>query len=127
MVSNNRFPKSVRLLRASEFERVFAARSSAVDSSIALYGAVNELGYPRLGLVVSRRIGGAPQRNRWKRLLREAFRLTQSQMPPLDLVCVVRAEIPRPLGELKESLLQHVTRIEHKLQEVARRSTRNIP
>lgn len=127
MMINNRFPKRVRLLRASEFERVFAARSSSVDSSIALYGAANELDHARLGLVVSRRIGGAAQRNRWKRLLREAFRLTQTQMPPLDLVCVVRAEMPPSLVELKESLLQLATRIESKMQEVARRSARKTP
>jgi ribonuclease P protein component len=121
-MTDNRFPKRLRLLRASEFERVFAARSSAVDPWIALYGAANEFDHPRLGLVVSRRIGGAAQRNRWKRLLREAFRLTQKQLSAIDLVCLARTPTPPPLSQLMESLLRSAGRIERKLQEAARGS-----
>ncbi len=95
----------MRLLRASEFERVFAARNSASDAWIVLYGAANELGYPRIGLTVSRRAGGSVERNRWKRLLREAFRLAQAELPPLDLVCVVRGQSPPTLGQMRESLI----------------------
>ena len=78
------FPKTLRLLRPTEFERVFAARNSASNAWLVLYGAANELGHPRLGLTVSRKVGGAVQRNRWKRLLREAFRTTQESLPALD-------------------------------------------
>jgi ribonuclease P protein component len=121
------FPKRVRLLRPSDFERVFAARSSAVDASIALHGAANDLGHPRIGLVVSRRIGGAVVRNRWKRLLREAFRLTQGELPALDLVCIARADKPPALTELKISLAQLAGRIERKTSEAARRALRKTP
>ena len=78
-MSDHRFPKQSRLLRASEFERVFDARNSASDAWIVLYGAASELGHPRMGLTVSRRVGNAVVRNRWKRLLREAFRTTQGE------------------------------------------------
>jgi ribonuclease P protein component len=115
-MADNRFPKRVRLLRAREFERVFAARSSAADASLALYGAANDLGYARLGLTVSRRIGGAAVRNRWKRLLREAFRLTQHRLPPLDLVCVARASAPPELRQLMEALPAMACRIERRLK-----------
>ncbi len=119
----NRFPKRLRILRAGEFDRVFAARASAVDSSIALYGAANELDHPRLGLVVSRRVGGAVARNRWKRLLRESFRLSQSELPALDLVCIPRAASPPPrLADLQESMRRLAARIEHKIEETTRRS-----
>ena len=114
-MADYRFPKRVRLLRAREFERVFAARSSAADTWVTLYGAANDLGYPRLGLTVSRRIGGAAVRNRWKRLLREAFRLTQHQIPPLDLVCVARASAPPELRHLMEALPALAMRIERRL------------
>ena len=50
-------------------------------------------GPPRLGLSVSRRVGGAVQRNRVKRLLREAFAVESMQLPPgTDAVVVARQE-----------------------------------
>ena len=53
------FPKRLRLLKPSEFDRVMRSRVSAVDGVMRLYGAANELGHPRLGLTVSRRMGNA--------------------------------------------------------------------
>jgi ribonuclease P protein component len=119
----NEFPKRVRLLRASEFERVFAARSSAADRSVVVHGALNELGHPRLGLVVSRRVGGAVARNRWKRMLREAFRLVQAKLPALDLICIPRTASPPPLEILKTSLLQLAARVEQKASKAGKRSS----
>lgn len=117
-MTNQRFPKRMRLLRASEFERVFAARASASDSTLAVYGTTNELGHPRLGITVSRRVGRAVARNRWKRLLREAFRLSQQRLPPLDLVCVARSSSPPALGVLVETLPLLAARIERRLRKV---------
>lgn len=108
------FPNQVRLLRASEFERVFAARNSVGNSSLALFGAENELGHPRLGITVSRRVGNAVARNRWKRLLREAFRLSQPQLPAVDLVCVVRGPEPPALEQLMTIISGMAWRIERR-------------
>lgn len=115
------FPKQARLLRASEFKRVFDARNSASDAWIVLYGAASESGHPRIGLTVSRRVGSAVVRNRWKRLLREAFRTTQGQLSPLDLVCVVRGQSPPTLGQMRESLIALSGRIQDRIEERARR------
>jgi ribonuclease P protein component len=103
-VPNYSFPKRLRLLRHAEFERVFAARRSAADRLLTVYGLANECGHARLGLVASRRIGNAVVRNRWKRLLREAFRLSQYDLPTLDLICIPRAGIEPDLASLQQSL-----------------------
>jgi ribonuclease P protein component len=45
---------------------------------------------PRLGLVVTRRLGKAVRRNRVKRLLREFFRRQKKAMPPQDLIIMAK-------------------------------------
>jgi ribonuclease P protein component len=116
-----RFPKRLRLLRASEFERVFAARNSVANSCFALYGAANDVGHPRLGITVSRKVGNAVVRNRWKRLLREAFRLSQHALPVVDLVCVARATQPPELSQLLAAIPDMANRIGRRI----RKSPRN--
>lgn len=60
--------------------------------------AEGQLLSPRLGITASRKIGGAVQRNRAKRLVREAFRSRRELFPgDLDLVVIVRA----PLGDMR--------------------------
>ena len=75
------FPRELRLRSNSEFRRVFAGRSSVANESIVVYALPNELGRARLGVCVSRKHGNAVLRNRWKRLIREAFRLSQDVVP----------------------------------------------
>jgi ribonuclease P protein component len=95
----------LRLTKSAEFERVFARKASAADSMVVIYACENDLAHPRLGLAVSRKVGGAVQRNRWKRLLREAFRLTQERLPAgIDLVVIPRREAEPELQALMRSL-----------------------
>lgn len=115
-MASYQFPKRKRLLVASDFERVFAARSSAADGMLVLYGAPSGLEYPRLGLVVSRRLGNSVARNRWKRALREAFRLTQHALPPLDLVCLPRPAARPEFHRLCESFPVLATRIARRFE-----------
>jgi ribonuclease P protein component len=118
----NRFSNQLRLLRASDFERVFNARQSTSDTWLLLYGAANDLEHPRLGLTVSRRVGGAVVRNRWKRLLREAFRLSQDELPVMDMVCIVRGQWPPTLGQIRESLIALSSRLRERIDRRGRRS-----
>lgn len=115
-MTSQRFPKRLRLLSAKEFERVFAARTSVSDSWFVLYGDANSVGHARLGLTVPRRVGGAVERNRWKRLLREAFRLSQHELPAIDYVCVPRSNSAPQLRQLMESFPALACRLERKLQ-----------
>jgi ribonuclease P protein component len=90
-MDSRRFLAKHHVRQRNDFQRVFRDRCSAADASIIVFGRRNDLGYSRLGLSVSRRVGGAVVRNRWKRLLREAFRLNRSELPAgIDFVVVPR-------------------------------------
>jgi ribonuclease P protein component len=70
-VSDRSFPKSRRLLKSAEFERVFDARHSKADRLLIVYASANDVGHARLGLVVSRRDVNAVELIPRKSCLRE--------------------------------------------------------
>jgi ribonuclease P protein component len=116
-MANNRFPKPSRLLKSDEFDRVFAQKCSASDARIIIYVAANDVEQPRIGLVVSRKIGNAVVRNRWKRLLREAFRLTKGDLPAgVDLVVLPKPAAEPELERLQASLVQLAHRAAKRLR-----------
>ena len=87
----------VRLSRSADFDRVFRQGRSHAWRELVLYvfprGETAEVDGPRLGLSVSRKVGGAVQRNHVKRLLREAFELEGGRLPAdIDAVVVARHE-----------------------------------
>lgn len=110
-----RFPKRVRLLSGSEFRAVLASRCSAGDDMLVVYGAANELGHARLGLAVSRAVGGSVARNRWKRALRESFRLARHELPAMDFVLIPRPGATPNVSRLGKSLRSLAARIEKRL------------
>jgi len=109
------FPRQVRILKPADFERIMSLRVAAVDGLLRVHGAPNELGHARLGLTISRKVGNAVLRNRWRRLLREVFRLVQRQLPPLDLVCIPNSKNPPQLRSLMESLPRLSDKIQKRL------------
>jgi ribonuclease P protein component len=94
------FPRSHRLSGKLAFAAVYDARVKNARGPLAVYSLPNELGHPRLGISIGRRVGSAPVRNRIKRRLREAFRLHPYDLPRgYDLVIVVRPHLPMELAD----------------------------
>jgi ribonuclease P protein component len=99
------FPKSHHLRLPREFDAVYAAKTRESRGPLTVYAQPNDLGHPRLGMSVSRKVGIAVRRNRIRRLLREAFRLMQHDMPRgYDLVIVVRPHEPLMLADYQKAL-----------------------
>jgi ribonuclease P protein component len=90
-----RAPRRRRLSRSAEFERVYRQGRSKGNRFLVLYAFPREedAAGPRLGLSVSRRVGGAVERNRVKRVLREAFWQEAERLPAgSDYVVVARPD-----------------------------------
>lgn len=90
--------KRRRLSRSGEFDRVYRDGSSHATRHLVLYSfprkAEEDDGEVRLGVSVSRKVGGSVDRNRVKRALREAFWALSDRLPPgHDFVLVARPEI----------------------------------
>src|SRR5438445_11971616 len=84
-----------RLSRSAEFERVYRQGRSTANRHLVLYSFPNPTTRrPRLGLSVSRKVGGAVERNHVKRLLLEAFARAESELKAgQDIVVVARPEV----------------------------------
>ena len=79
------------LTKRREFDLVFKEGSSLASENLVIYATLNELGFSRLGLAVSKKIGKAVARNRIKRLSREAMRTMSGDISlHYDFVFVAR-------------------------------------
>jgi ribonuclease P protein component len=103
-----------------QFEAVYAGKVRESRGALTVFAIPNVLGHPRLGLSVGRKVGTAPKRNRIKRLLREAFRLMQHDLPRgYDLVINVRPHETALLADYQRMLSAIIVKLHRKWEERA--------
>lgn len=88
------FSKEERLRKDREFREVFDHGRSLGGSTVAFYFLPNQVGFPRAGFIVSKKVSKrAVDRNRARRLMREVFRLNKHRLGPYDLIFIARKGI----------------------------------
>ena len=106
------FRKSDRVVRQSDFDRVHQSHLFAADKTLVVKAVKNDADVTRLGLSISRRVGNAVVRNRWKRAIRESFRLNRSRIPEgWDIVVRPRKGAQLDSRKIANSLLTLSQRI----------------
>jgi ribonuclease P protein component len=111
--AKKKFPKSRRLLRHADFDRVYKKGRRHFATHMTVFYLRRETDEPqadpsqlRIGFTVRKVLGGAVQRNRMKRRLREAVRLQAIQPPAgVDVVINPKASLSTAdFAELKEEI-----------------------
>lgn len=108
-----RLGRAMRLEQSRDFARVRQqGQRLALGCLIANWNQLPDGAKPKLGVVTSKRIGGAIERSRARRLLRESFRLHQHElMQPVELVLVARHSIAgRDFAEVEKDFLAALNR-----------------
>lgn len=100
--------KLTRLTDSPEFERVYRRGTAFRGRLLSVHAFPNEIGTPRLGLSVSKKVGNAVTRNTVRRRLREVFHSAGGRIPGgLDLVVSARPQASEAtFEELYEEFLR---------------------
>jgi ribonuclease P protein component len=94
--------RDARLIHKADFDRVFADNQRARTDYLMVMARPNPVGYPRLGMVVAKRLlARAVDRNRVKRCIRENFRQMRPELPACDFVVRLIAR-PAPGEEARD-------------------------
>ncbi len=105
------FKKFEGIRKASTFKQLFKKGRKRVGRLIVIYYAKNEFGFPRAAFIASKRFSKkAVERNRAKRLVREAFRLNKHRFPPFDIIFIAKRSLLGKGYTDVESDLKNLTR-----------------
>ncbi|UCH63218.1 MAG: ribonuclease P protein component [Fidelibacterota bacterium] len=108
---SQQLPRTRRLTRKKEFDRVFTSGKRIAHQGISarIAAAPN----PRLGIALSRKYGSNVQRNLFKRRVRAAFRQLYQQMPAADMVITCKGRSSdigyREISDFFQYLINHDT------------------
>ena len=81
----------ITLCENKDFRTLYYRGKSQVHPVLVTYVRKTKLGYPRVGITTGKKVGGAVQRSRCRRIIREAFRALLPQVGSYDIVFVARA------------------------------------
>ena len=81
--------KIISLTLNSQFHRLYRRGKSSVNPTMVVYAAKNREGFNRLGITAGKKVGGAVERNRAKRRIRELYRLMANQLKNGYDICIV--------------------------------------
>ena len=116
-----RYTRKMRLRGQADFDRVHESSVYAADQTLVVRASCNECANLRLGVSISRKVGNAVIRNRWKRLVREAFRLERDHLPKsMDLVVRPRRGAVPDASVIRHSLRRLVERVARQLSKAER-------
>jgi ribonuclease P protein component len=101
------FPRACRIVRREEFDHVRTHGLRRSEPGMTLWLLASERETPRLGVIVGRKTGSAPARNRAKRVLREAFRTLRPRLANLDIVAQPRPGARLQVEAVRQALLRH--------------------
>lgn len=114
-MSEHPFPQDFRVRTREDYSRVYQTGVVVSDEVLVIRACPAPRNDARLGLTISRKVGNAVVRNRWKRRIREAFRLTHPQLPPLDLVVRPRKGAVLDFHAIRRSLPSLARRLAKKI------------
>ena len=103
---DHKFSRKERILTKKQFDLTFKQGKKSNHKGFLLLTRENQQGFPRLGVILSRKVGNAVYRNKLRRISREWFRTNKSKFRNIDLVLVFRPTQEKDIDLRLSNLLE---------------------